>query len=63
MYEGQLIEMQKEIAEEFNNHFTTLGPKLAEKVEAKEQDNRLKYFADEETIDLFINKAGAFEVV
>ena len=47
---GQLIEMQKEIAEEFNNHFTTLGPKLAEKVEAKEQDNPLKYFADEETI-------------
>ena len=32
IYEGQLIEKQKGIAEAFNNHFTTMGPKLAEKL-------------------------------
>ena len=32
MYEGQLFEEKKKIAEAFNNHFTTIGPKLAEKI-------------------------------
>ena len=35
MYEGQLIEKQKGIAEAFNSHFTTIGPKLAEKSKLK----------------------------
>ena len=39
MYEGQLVEKQKEIAEAYNNHFTTIGPKLAEKIETKESDD------------------------
>ena len=47
MYEGQLVEKQKEIAEAFNNHFTTIGPKLAEKIETKESDDPLKYLIDE----------------
>ena len=47
MYEGQLVEKQKEIAEAFNNHFTTIGPKLAEKIETKESDDPLKYVIDE----------------
>ena len=33
MCEGQLVEMQNEIAEAFNNHFTTICPKLAEKID------------------------------
>ena len=47
MYEGQHIEKQKGIAEAFNNHFITIGPKLAEKIKTKESDNPLKYFANE----------------
>ena len=47
MYKGQLVEKQKEIAEAFNNHFTTIGPKLAEKIETKESDDPLKYLIDE----------------
>ena len=41
MYDGQYIENQKGIAEAFNNHFITIGPKLAEKIETKEADNPL----------------------
>ena len=48
MYEGQSIEKQKAIAEAFNNHFITIGPKLAEKIETKASDNPLKYFTDED---------------
>ena len=47
MYDGQHIEKQKGIAEAFNNHFITTGPKLAEKIEPKESDNPLKYFTNE----------------
>ena len=32
MYQGQLVEKQEKIAEAFNNHFTFVGPKLAEKI-------------------------------
>ena len=46
--EGQLIEKQKGIAEACNNNFTTIGPKLAEKIVTKESDNPLKYFADKD---------------
>ncbi|XP_065063027.1 LOW QUALITY PROTEIN: uncharacterized protein LOC135689653 [Rhopilema esculentum] len=48
IYEGQLIEKQKGIAEAFNNHFTTIGPKLGENIVTKESDNPLKYFTDED---------------
>ena len=50
MYEGQLIEKQKGIVEAFNSHFTTIGPKLVEKIETKESDNPLKYFTDDDAI-------------
>ena len=45
--EGQLVEKEKEIAEAFNNHSTTIGPKLAAKIETKESDDPLKYVIDE----------------
>ena len=47
MYDGQHIENQKGIAVAFNNHFITIGHKLAEKIETKESDNPLKYFTIE----------------
>ena len=47
MYEGQHIEKQKGMAETFTNHFITIGPKLAEKIETKESVDPLKYFTNE----------------
>ena len=47
MYDGQHIGNQKGIAEAFNNNFITIGSKLAEKIETKESDNPIKYFANE----------------
>ena len=35
MYEGQLVEKEEGIAEAFNNHFTTIGPKLGQKSKLK----------------------------
>ena len=32
MLEGQSIENPNEIAEAFNNHFATIGPKMADKI-------------------------------
>ena len=43
MFEGQSIEKPNEIAEAFNNHFATIGPKLADKIENKDSDDPLKY--------------------
>ena len=33
--------------EAFNNHFTTIGQKLVEKIEPKESDDPIKYVIDE----------------
>ena len=46
MFEGQLIEKPNEIAEAFNNHFTTIGPKLADKIENRDSDDPLKYLSN-----------------
>ena len=43
MFENQLVEKPTEIAKAFNINFTTIGLKLAEKVETKESDDPLKY--------------------
>ena len=42
-YEGQNIDKSSESAEAFNNHFVTIGPRLAEKIECEESDDPLKY--------------------
>ena len=46
MFEGQSIEQPNEIAEAFNNHFATIGPKLADKIENKDSDDPLKYLSN-----------------
>ena len=46
-YEGQSIDKSSEISEAFNNHFVTIGPKLAEKIECEESDDPLKYIDNE----------------
>eukprot|EP00794_Sanderia_malayensis_P004431 gene4431-5023_t len=53
MYEGQLVEKQDKIAEAFNNHFTSVGPKLAEKIETKVSDDPLKYMDKPTTVPDF----------
>ena len=47
MYEGQLDEKERGIAEPFNNHFNTIGPKFVAKIETKDSDDPLKYVIDE----------------
>ena len=46
MFEGQSIEKPNEIGEAFNNHFATIGPKLADKIENKDSDDPLKYLSN-----------------
>ena len=46
MFEGQSIEKSNEIAEAFNNHFTTIGPQLADKIEKRDSDDPLKYLSN-----------------
>ena len=46
MFEGQSIEKPNEIAEAFNNHFATMGPKLADKIENRDSDDPLKYLSN-----------------
>ena len=47
MYQGQLVEKEEGIAEALNNHFGTIGLKLAAKFKTKESDGPLKYVIDE----------------
>ena len=46
MFEGQSIDKPNEIAEAFNNHFTTIGQKLADKIENRDSDDPLKYLSN-----------------
>ena len=43
MYNGQNLENQREISEAFNDHFVTIGPKLASAVETETTDDPLQY--------------------
>ena len=46
MFEGQSIEKPNEIAEAFNNHYTTIGQKLADKIESRDSDDPIKYLSN-----------------
>ena len=41
--EGKTITKEKDIAEALNHHFTTIGPKLAGKLESRSNDDSLKH--------------------
>ena len=42
-YNGNNIKKQNEIAEAFNDRFTTIGPKLASKIKRTVADDHLQY--------------------
>ena len=42
-FEDQSIDRPVEIAEAFNNHFVTIGPKLAKRIKCEKSDDQLKY--------------------
>ena len=46
MFEGKELKSASQISEAFNKHFTTVGPKLAEKIEIQPSDDPLKYLGD-----------------
>ena len=45
-FQGQRLDRPNEIAEAFNEHFVTIGPKLASNIEQKPDDNPLKYLEE-----------------
>ena len=45
-FQGQRLDRPNEIAEAFNKHFVTIGPKLASNIEQKPDDNPLKYLGE-----------------
>ena len=45
-FEGTELKSASQISEAFNKHFTTVGPKLAEKIETQPSDDPLKYLGD-----------------
>ena len=47
IHEGQRVEKPAEIAEAFNRHFTSIGPKLDKNVETKDCDDPPKYLPSE----------------
>ena len=49
MLESQLIKNQMQLRKHLISNFTTIGPKLAEKIETQESDGLLKYSALSET--------------
>ena len=46
IFEGTELKSASQISEAFNKHFTTVGPKLAEKIETQPSDDPLKYLGD-----------------
>ena len=44
--DGIELKSPSQISEAFNKHFTTVGPKLAEKIEIQPSDDPLKYLGD-----------------
>ena len=45
-FQGQRLDRPNKIAEAFNEHFVTIGPKLASNIEQKPDDNPLKYLEE-----------------
>ena len=45
-FQGQRLDRPNKVAEAFNEHFVTIGPKLASNIEQKPDDNPLKYLEE-----------------
>ena len=43
IFEGAELKSSSQISEAFNKHFTTVGPKLAQKIKSKPSNDPLKY--------------------
>ena len=52
--EGRTITKEKDIAEALNHHFTTIGPKLASKLESRSDDDSLKYINAQQNKMMFV---------
>ena len=48
IHDGQRAEKPDDIAEAFNRHFISIGPKLAENIETKDFGDTLKYLPSKE---------------
>ena len=52
--EGRTITKEKDIAEALNHHFTTIGPKLASKLESRSDDDPLKHINAQQNKMMFV---------
>ena len=52
--EGKTITKEKDIAEALNHHFTTIGPKLASKLESRSDDDPLKHINAQQNKMMFV---------
>ena len=52
--EGKTITKEKDIAEALNHHFTTIGPKLASKLESRSDDDSLKHIDTQQNKMAFV---------
>ena len=52
--EGRTITKEKDIAEALNHHFTTIGPKLASKLESRSDDDSLKHINAQQNKMMFV---------
>ena len=52
--EGRTITKEKDIAEALNHHFTTIGPKLASKLESRFDDDSLKHINAQQNKMMFV---------
>ena len=50
-YKGQNLENPREISEAFNDHFLTIGPKLASEIQSETTDDPLQYLSAEIPFD------------
>ena len=53
--EGKTITKEKDIAEALNHHFTSIGPKLAIKLESRPDDDSLKHINVQQNKMIFVH--------
>ena len=54
MLRGEQLQKKKDIAEALNHHFTTIGPKLASKLESRSDDDSLKHINAQQSKITFV---------
>ena len=60
---GKVVTEDGKIAEAFNMHFVSVGPKLAENITSKQSDNPLKYIKSNDSATFVLEPVTSFQVL